>query len=30
MEEINVPILKLWVMGAILNEGFEFEMTAIL
>ncbi|KAG1331477.1 transcription factor FER-LIKE IRON DEFICIENCY-INDUCED TRANSCRIPTION FACTOR-like [Cocos nucifera] len=30
MEEMNVSTLKLWVMGAILKEGFEFEMTAIL
>nr|XP_010905214.2 transcription factor FER-LIKE IRON DEFICIENCY-INDUCED TRANSCRIPTION FACTOR-like [Elaeis guineensis] len=30
MEEMNVSTLKLWVMGAIFKEGFEFEMTAIL
>ncbi|XP_008788896.3 transcription factor FER-LIKE IRON DEFICIENCY-INDUCED TRANSCRIPTION FACTOR [Phoenix dactylifera] len=29
VEEMNVSTVKLWVMGAILKEGFEFEMTAI-
>ena len=29
VEEMNVSTVKLWIMGAILKEGFEFEMTAM-
>lgn len=29
VEEMNLSTVKLWIMGAIVKEGFEFEMTAI-